>query len=138
MGTRPELSVRNGYWIEKHRFYELKQFCLQYPIWKKAYDSLDGLSKKPLTLIETFGKSSETNDPTARCAIAKQYYRERMEMLENAAHLADEDLADYILKGVTGDRSYSNLVSVYGLPCSKDMYYDRYHKFFWHLNKIRQ
>lgn len=37
MGTtlRAELSEKNPYWIEKHRYYELKHFCLQYPIWKK-------------------------------------------------------------------------------------------------------
>lgn len=36
MGTtiRPELSEKNPYWIERHRYYELKHFCLQYPIWK--------------------------------------------------------------------------------------------------------
>lgn len=33
---RPELSQKNPYWIGKHRYYELKHFCLQYPIWKKA------------------------------------------------------------------------------------------------------
>ena len=32
MGTtlRAELSEKNPYWIEKHRYYELKHFCLQY------------------------------------------------------------------------------------------------------------
>ena len=46
---RPEVSQKNPYWIGKHRYYELKHFCLQYPIWKKAYLSLDALSKRPLT-----------------------------------------------------------------------------------------
>lgn len=34
MGTtiRPELSEKNPYWIERHRYYELKHFCLQYSI----------------------------------------------------------------------------------------------------------
>ena len=36
---RPELSEKNPYWIGKHRYYELKHFCLQYPIWKKAYNA---------------------------------------------------------------------------------------------------
>lgn len=44
---RPELSEKNPYWIEKHRYYELKHFCLQYPIWRKAYSSLSGISGKP-------------------------------------------------------------------------------------------
>lgn len=52
MGTtiRPELSEKNPYWIERHRYYELKHFCLQYPIWKKAYAALDGLSRRPSDL----------------------------------------------------------------------------------------
>ena len=44
---RPELSEKNPYWIGKHRYYELKHFCLQYPIWKKAYNALLGLSSRP-------------------------------------------------------------------------------------------
>ena len=44
---RPELSEKNPYWIEKHRYYELKHFCLQYPIWRKAYASLNSFSSKP-------------------------------------------------------------------------------------------
>lgn len=45
---RPELSEKNPYWIEKHRYYELKHFCLQYPIWRKAYASLNGFNSKPI------------------------------------------------------------------------------------------
>ena len=39
MGTniRPEISERNPYWISKHRYYELKHFCLQYNGWASAY-----------------------------------------------------------------------------------------------------
>lgn len=40
---RPELSKKNKYWIDKNRFYELKYFCLQYPLWKHAYNALDGI-----------------------------------------------------------------------------------------------
>lgn len=64
MGTtiRPELSEKNPYWIERHRYYELKHFCLQYPIWKKAYAALDGLSRRPSDL-EVFSKKGEISDP---------------------------------------------------------------------------
>ena len=66
MGTtiRPELSEKNPYWIERHRYYELKHFCLQYPIWKKAYAALDGLSRRPSDL-EVFSKKGEISDPNA-------------------------------------------------------------------------
>ena len=63
---RPELSEKNPYWIGKHRYYELKHFCLQYPIWKKAYNALLGLSSRPNDL-DIFVKSGQVrSDPTAR------------------------------------------------------------------------
>ena len=49
---RPELSKSSKYWIDRHRYYELKHFCLQYPIWKKAAQLLDALSKSPSLLEE--------------------------------------------------------------------------------------
>lgn len=57
MGTtiRPELSEKNPYWIERHRYYELKHFCLQYPIWKKTYEAMNGLLGRPADLA-SFGK----------------------------------------------------------------------------------
>ena len=33
---RAQLSVKNPCHIPKHRYYELKHFCLQYPDWKKG------------------------------------------------------------------------------------------------------
>lgn len=55
---RPELSEKNPYWIGKHRYYELKHFCLQYPIWKKAYNALLGLRLSSTSLSELPGHRS--------------------------------------------------------------------------------
>lgn len=139
MGTtiRPEISEQNKYWIEKHRYYELKHFCLQYPIWKKAHVSLDGLSKRP-TDLAIFIAANSHSDPTARCAMAKAFYSERIEMVENVAWQTDPELSSYILKGVTEGLSYNHLKARLNIPCCKDTYYDRYRRFFWLLNKERQ
>ena len=32
---KPELSEKNPYHLSRHRYYELKHFCFQYPEWKK-------------------------------------------------------------------------------------------------------
>lgn len=137
MGTviRADISQKNKYWIDKHRYYELKHFCLQYPIWKKAYSSLDSLSNRPADLAAI--RSTNLSDPTAKCAEAKLYYSERMKLVEQAAIESDPDLFDYILKGVTEERSYDYLKTNLGIPCSRDTYYDRYRKFFWILNRTR-
>lgn len=39
--VRAEISMKNKYWIPKHRYYELKHYCLQYPYWIKKYASVN-------------------------------------------------------------------------------------------------
>lgn len=134
---RPELSDKNKYWVEKHRYYELKHFCLQYPIWKKAYLALDGFSKRPYNLT-IYNRTNSKSDPTERCAIEKSFYSNRIALIERIAVQADPDLASYIIKGVTEELSYTNLKSRLDIPCSRDTYYDRYRRFFWLLDKERE
>ncbi len=139
MGTdiRPELSEKNKYWIPRHRYYELKHFCLQYPTWSKARAALSGLATRPADLV-LFEHTNQKADPTARCAEARAYYTTRMTMVEQAAHAADPELANYILRAVTEGLSYDILKVRFNIPCSKDTYYDRYRRFFWLLSKTRE
>lgn len=138
MGTviRPEISGKNKYWISKHRHYELKHFCLQYPLWKKEY----ALCESPGARSSTAERIPSTNipgDPTANAAMKKLQYAEKIKIIERAAIEADEDLWPYILKGVTEGHSYTYLKSRLNIPCSKDTYYDRYRRFFWLLSNFR-
>jgi hypothetical protein len=140
MGTimRPELSEKNRYWIERHRYYELKHFCLQYPKWKKAYAALDSLclGQRPIDFVAT----SETNtprDPVGKCVEARSFYFERMSMVEQTAIATDAELSRYILKAVTEGVSYDHLKARLEIPCCKDAYYNLYRRFFWLLNKER-
>lgn len=135
--VRPELSKRNKYWIEKHRYYELKHFCLQYPSWRKACSELDGLSKIQLNSVPV-SRTNLISSPTEKCAEVRLFYTSRMEMLENAASETDMIMADYILKAVTEGISYECLKVRYDIPCCKDTYYELYRRFFWLLNKVRR
>jgi hypothetical protein len=134
---RAELSESNPYWIEKHRYYELKHFCLQYPIWKKAYISLDGLPSHR-TEMAMFVATNVLGDPTAKCAVAKAYYSERIAMVEKIAKETDQFLGSYVLQGVTEGVSYDILKARLEIPCCKDTYYDLYRRFFWLLDKERK
>lgn len=140
MGTkiRPEVSENNKYWISRHRYYELKHFCLQYPLWKRAYAALDDLALRSPEILERISSSNVPVDPTAKWAIAKVYYSQRIEMLKRVAVQTDGELSDYILRAVTEELSYTYLKTKLGMPCGKDMYYDRYRKFFWLLSKERE
>jgi hypothetical protein len=115
----------------------LKHFCLQYPIWKKAYLALDGLNKRPADLA-MFSKTNVHTDPTAKCVEARAFYFEKMGMVEQTAIATDADLSSYILKAVTEGVSYDYLKARLEIPCGKDTYYELYRRFFWLLNKERQ
>lgn len=133
---RAEVSEKNPYWIEKHRHYELKHFCLQYPIWKKAYSSLNGMLGRS-DALGAFGRTRHTSNPTERIALLKQYYSTHMEIVERIAKKTDSELAEYILKGVTEGWSYDILKARMNIPCCKDVYYAAYRKFFWLLSRER-
>lgn len=132
---RPTLSKRNPYHISKHKFYELRHFCLQYPEWKKEYMNTSPFISK--TIFSPGGKSGKLSDPTGDAAINRHDLLRRMELVEQTAKAADPDLFPYILLAVTEDLSYTVLQMEYKIPCGKDMYYDRYRKFFWLLSKKR-
>lgn len=140
MGTviRPELSGKNKYWIERHRYYELKHFCMQYNSWKKSYLALDGFSKRTADPTTASIKTNVCGDPTVRCVEARAFYLDRIEMVERCAREADPALASYILKGIVEECSYEYLKTNLNIPCSRDTYYDRYRKFFWLLDKERR
>lgn len=133
---RPEISEKNKYYINKHRHYELKHFCLQYKEWKKAYasccESVIFGSK-----FERMGSSNMPSDLTAKYATLRAQYAEKITLVEEAALEADPVLYKYILKAVTEGLSYPYLKTNMDIPCGKDMYYDRYRRFFWILNNKR-
>lgn len=139
MGTviRPEISKNNKYWISKHRYYELKHFCLQYPDWKKEYDLL-GVPTLSSSVIERLPSTNIHSDPTAEYVLRREAIKERIDLIETIIKETDKYLYDYILKGVTEGISYTYLKTVMKIPCGKDMYYDRYRKFFWLLNNSRK
>lgn len=131
---RPEVSRSNRYWIDRHRHYELKHFCLQYPTWKKIYSDDPMISS---SISERLSGNTIPSDPTGKQATRKVYYLEKIRLIERAAIEADAELHNYILKAVTEGLSYSYLKSKLDIPCGKDLYYDRYRRFFWVLSELR-
>lgn len=133
---RAEVSIKNKYHITKHRHYELKHYCLQYPSWKKAY--LDCLDQDiPMSMVDGVQVPGGVYDPTSTRAVTRAYYSNKMQTIEQTAKDADKYLWQYILKAVTEGLSYTYLKTKLDIPCGKDMYYDRYRRFFWLLSEIR-
>lgn len=133
---RAKISEKNKYYIDKHRYYELKHFCLQYGEWRKAYasccEAIVFASKFEPIPSDTF-----PSDLTSKYAIKRAEYGDKIKLIERTAKEADDFLYPYILRAVTEGLSYTYLKSKLDIPCGRDMYYDRYRRFFWLLSKSR-
>lgn len=135
--NRAEISKKNPHYISKHRYYELKHFCLQYPEWKHALDILDGWGKSPddLTIVDAKGKTP--TNPTEKIATARAFYSKRIELIDKVIDKLNPSLAPYVKMGVTEELTY-DVLQIRGCPCCRDMYYAEYRYFFWRLSIERQ
>lgn len=133
---KPELSKKSPYYIPRHRYYELKHFCLQYREWKKALTLIDGWGAAPND-ISGVVKGSLPESPTERVALARVYYSHCIDILDRCIEQLDTVLAPYILKGVTEGIGY-DILRNQGCPCCREIYYECYRCFFWLLSKERQ
>ncbi len=134
---RPELSVQNEYYLERHRYYELRHFCLQYPLWKQLYSELDGYGEHDLKK-KSCTQRPNTSSPVEECVKKRAFYSDRIEMVEKSAQEASPDLANYLIKAVTEDLNYDYLKTVMDIPCCRSVYYKTYRRFFFLLDKARK
>ena len=133
---RAKLSEKNRYYIDKHRYYELKHFCLQYNEWKRAYANCNE-SIIFASNLEKMPSSNLPSDLIAKYAMKRAQYGDKIKLIERLVKETDEYLYPYILKAVTEGLSYTYLKARLEIPCGRDMYYDRYRKFFWLLSEAR-
>lgn len=134
---RAEISEKNKYYIDRHRYYELKHFCLQYKEWKKAYALCNDSIIFASQVDRVPSNNNIPSDITAKYAMQKAFYAERIKLIELTAMEADEFLYPYIIRAVTEGLSYTYLKTKLDIPCGRDMYYDRYRRFFWLLSEAR-
>ena len=137
--TRPELSEKSKWWISKHRYYELRHFCLQYPEWVSMQDDIDGLPSSSLERHEHIGRGCP-GDPTPVYAEAREHLSRKINMVNQAAFEASNHQFWYaiLIEAVTIGASYDILEAQKGImPVSRNEWYDVYRKFFWYLDKLR-
>ena len=133
--VRNELSRSSRYYISRHRYLELKHFCLQYNEWQKE-KSVSLLKSSSIIKASGSGRNAFV-DETGDLAAMRSEIDRRTGMILKAAEDADRSLAKFIFIGVTQGLSFTTLKGLYDIPCERDMYYDRYRKFFWLLDKLR-
>ncbi|MFI3173920.1 MAG: hypothetical protein R3Y53_01810 [Bacillota bacterium] len=131
--VKAELSDKNPYHINKFRYYELKYHCLQYPIWKKQHQELIDVHYGS-DILSTHSKTNVITDKVPLCAEKRLRFRDKMQIIEQAAIATDSELYSYILKGVTEGVSYHYLKMQLNIPCCRNTYYQLYRRFFWILD----
>ena len=99
--------MKTEYALSKHRYYELKHFCLQYPEWKKLYFQADGWSGD--------------GDTTSRDGIKRGDLKTYMEMIEYCARLTGCDILRFVTES---------------LVVPVELRY-AYRRFFWELSRRR-
>ena len=129
---KAELSKRNKYYIPKHRYYELKHFCLQYPEWKKQY-LMEGFKMEAGLVVVS--KQNPQNRPVEIASFSRCDILEKLDKVESCCRLADPVLSKWLLLAVTEGMPFTRLKMIYDIPCERDMFYDRYRKFFWLLDR---
>lgn len=138
MGTviRSELSKRNPYYISKHRYYELKHYCLQWHEWQREYASLALKTPHTGALIKMDVKSYACDDKTAYMGSKMAVLSNRMDLITDLIHQCGDGIEPWLSMAIKDGKSYPVLQS-YGIPCGKDYFYRCYRKFFWLLDEFR-
>lgn len=111
--------MKNEYELSKHRFYELKHFCMQYPEWEMLYLELNGWATE-------IGKNE--GDTTSRDGIRRADLMYKMELIRETCHDIcgeyEKQVFEYVILGnkpiLRSDQ--------------RDFWY-YYRKFFWELSK---
>ena len=135
--VRPEVSTKNEYYIDKHRYYELKHFCLQYPSWTEALRNLDGWGSVSVSMVHQPRHDGRRMDQTGRTVEARLAYENYISIVKQAADMTDKFFAPYILTAVTNGFTFDHLRARTNIPCCRKNFYAMYRKFFWMLDKLR-
>lgn len=109
------------YCISKHRFYELKHFCLQYPEWQPLYSQADGWA-------EESGKNE--GDTTSRDGILRAQLATKIALVEDTCREICGDYERDILVLVTEGKKPK-------LRADQKDFWHYYRKFFWELSRRR-
>ena len=132
--TKGTLSKKNPYYIPKYRYYELKYRCLQYKEWADQRRELD-LYLRSVDHTKERVDGGETSDPVYEAMIKRAEYDVKMYDIDRALESIGE-FYEPIKCAVTKGFGWSFIQALYSLTCTRDEYYNAYHKFFYVLDKL--
>ena len=117
---------KSKYYVPWQTLQLVRAHCRMYPTWEKEYNESVGLRN-----IVSGNGSGGVGDPTASQAIRLKELSDRIDLIEKTAVAAEATIWKYILLGVTERHMTFERLKAKGMPCERDMYYDRRRKFYW-------
>lgn len=135
---RSKLSKKNPYWLAPEKFMEVYYFTLQYPEWKKEYESSLGTRGMSYDGMpgSTYHEGSETEDLAIRLSALSH----KIDLITHTAHEASAGypgIEPYLLRGVTERGVTYNTLLHDGIPYNRNVYYNLRHKFYFKLSQKR-
>lgn len=135
----PKKKLRDMTWedygISRHRYEELRAFCLQYEEKKcKINRGVSGMK------CDGMPKGTSSGDALERMAIRNVQYQKDCEMIEQAALAANSEIYPYIIKSVTNDLSYEFIEydeKLGKIPVGKTNFYAFRRKFYYFLDILK-
>ena len=115
------------YSISGNRYRELKYFCRQY---REKQSRLRAMTEISTPAVQEGGRSGRVSDATADIAIRREMLQKDLELIEQAAFEAGEELYSYIVSNVADGVPYEYL----GVPVGRRQFYEIRRKFFFILS----
>ena len=152
MADRRDLRL-DKYGVSKHRYRELKYFCLQYNEWKDLLkyntnnlksSNVDGMPRGNGTGDSTQSIATKRTELSSNCKLIEQTMVEAITTLKKgntSCLLYDgdyQDIYDHMLKAVVNDDiTYTYLDQVMNIPIGRASFYKLRRYFFFLLDKAK-
>lgn len=125
------------YGISSKRYKELCGFCEQYPEWKEELLELEPSAKSQRIDGIPYSQTNNISDETADLAIKRTALLNKIELVEETAKEASQEMWEYIIKSACYEQPFWYLRDVAKIPMSQATFSDRRRYFFYLLSKKR-
>lgn len=111
----------------------LLHYCRRYPLWVAELKAEPDTSRAIVYDKDRVQTSGDFN-PTEEIAMRRAEIASKKKELEEVARTVDSSIYEWLILGVCYGMTYYQLQQR-GIPCGKDMYYDRRRKFYYQMSK---
>lgn len=133
MSKHRTLSRKSKYYLPKETFLTVVHYCKQYPLWADEIRHTAD-TRGALTYDKDRVQTSNDYDPTSSTAMRLAEVSAKKEAVDQVAVDVGGVIAEWLILGVCYGVPFFQLRDK-GIPCGKDMYYDRRRKFYFEMAK---